>query len=114
VKHNYSMGPYTARNVTKRKKYVDLESLEQGDHFKTSGGMIGVFLGANASYATVLFYAVPKFTNCTEEFAEDLAKFYLGKKQIAGGTQVTYQKGAYDVKEANPNIRVQPEEHDGE
>ena len=121
MKHNYTTDPSTVKNASEKQwsdsvnlnspGHVRLESLEPGDHFKTESGLIGVLLGANDSYATVLFYAVPKFSNSSPEFAEELSKFYLGKKEISGGTQVTHQKGAYNVKETNPNIRIQSKEH---
>lgn len=121
MKHSSTTGHSTVKNASKGKwsdsvnlsppGHVNVNTLEQGDHFKTESGMIGVFLGSNDSYATVLIYAVPKFHNSTEKFAEELSRFYLGKKDIGCETQVTYQKGAYDVKETNPNIRIQSEEH---
>lgn len=112
---NYTTGHSTARSVSKKKrKYTTLEALEPGDHFKTTTGLMGVLLGVNFSYANVLIYAVPKFEQSTYEFAEELSKYYLGRLQIAPDTQVKHQKGAYDVKETNPNIRVQTEEYDNE
>ena len=78
--------------MPRKKKYMTLKDLEPGDHFKTTTGLVGVLLGANYSYANVLIYEVPKFEQSTIEFAKELSQYYLGRLQIAPGTQVTLLK----------------------
>ena len=98
-----------ARPAT-RSKWISLERLKKGDHFKSESGMQGVLLDCNFSYAKVLIYYVPEFTNCTPEFAVELTNYYLGKLLVAPGMLVKQRKGKHDVKKRSPNLHIQPKE----
>ena len=66
-----------------------LKNLKKGDCFKTLvTEMKGVVLDIGAMSAKVLFYDVPDIDHYDEEEILRYQRYWLGKKDIASGTEV--------------------------